>query len=189
MHRSVTIGSRRLLAVLGLLVLLGACNSTDSTLGVEQPATNPEPANPATTVTPTTIPPTGSEVASLAPNTVLGNVYFAPVVGAPVTSVSALSARLSTAAAANGIKLEPSASVSINHEIRGYFSALSESGTITVIHVWDVFTPQGQRVHRIQGEEKIVGAASDPWAAVPAATMEKIADSVLRQYATWRGAS
>lgn len=186
MQKSINNKSQRLLAVLGLCVLLGACNSTDPTLGVEQPATNA--ANPATTVTPTTTT-TGTEVASLAPNTALSNLYFAPVVGAPVTSVTALSNRLSAAAPLNGIKLESSASVSINHEIRGYFSALSETGNITVIHVWDVFNPQGQRVHRIQGEEKIVGAASDPWAAVPAATMEKIADTVLSQYAAWRGAS
>lgn len=189
MHRGITTISLRLFAVLGLSVLLGACNSTDPTLGVEQPATNTNITNPATTVTPTTIPSAGGEIASLAPNTALSNVYFAPVVGAPVISVTALSSRLSAAAPINGIKLESSASVSINHEIRGYFSALPESGTITVIHVWDIFTPQGQRVHRIQGEEKIIGAASDPWAAVPAATMEKIADSVLSQYATWRSAS
>lgn len=174
-------------AAIGFCALLGACNSTDPTLGVEQP----ESSSTVSTTTPTDVessPTTsGTEVASVAPVAALSNVYFAPVVGAPVTSVEALSERLSAAAPLKGIKLEPSASISINHEIRGYFSALSESGTITVIHVWDIFTPQGQRVHRIQGEEKIVGAASDPWAAVPPATMQKIADAVLNQYATWLG--
>lgn len=187
MHLSITIRSRRLFAVLGLSVLLGACNSTDPTLGVEQPAS--EASNPATTVTPTTVPTTSGDVANLTPEATRSSVYFAPVVGAPVPSVAALSSRLSAAAPINGIKLESSASTSVNHEIRGYFSALSESGTITVIHVWDIFTPQGQRVHRIQGQEKIVGAASDPWLAVPATTMEKIADSVLSQYATWSDAA
>lgn len=188
MHEGISIKLQRLFAVMGLCALLSACNSTDPTLGVEQPAANTDIANPATTVTPT-MTLTGTQIASLAPNAALSNVYFAPVVGAPVTSVTALSDRLSAAAPLSGIKLESSASVSIDHEIRGYFSALSETGTITVIHVWDIFTPQGQRVHRIQGEEKIVGAASDPWAAVPPAMMEKIADTVLSQYATWRGAS
>ncbi len=177
----------RLLVAGGLLLVMSACNSTDPTLGVEQPetqaATTPEPGQ-ATAET-----QEQTQTASIAPANLVANVYFAPVVGAPVNNVTALSRRLSSAAPLNGIKLESSASITINHEIRGYFSALSESGSITVIHVWDVFTPQGQRVHRIQGEEKIVGAASDPWAAVPAATMEKIADTVLSQYVSWRGTS
>lgn len=186
MRKCINSRGWRLFAVLGLCGALGACNSTDPTLGVEQTTDN---ANDAVAPVATTTPVTGTDVAALAPNAALSNVYFAPIVGAPVTSVTALSNRLSAAAPINRIKLEASASASINHEVRGYFSALSESGTITVIHVWDVFTPQGQRVHRIQGQEKIVGDSSDPWAAVPAATMEKIADAVLSQYAAWLGAS
>lgn len=180
---------RRLLVMGGLLLALGACNSTDPPLGVEQPESQAATPPDSGQVTAQTQEPTQPQTASIAPADLIATVYFAPVVGAPVTNVTALSRRLSSAAPLSGIKLEPSSSITINHEIRGYFSALSESGTITVIHVWDVFTPQGQRVHRIQGEEKIVGAASDPWAAVPAATMEKIADTVLSQYASWRGAA
>ncbi|MEQ8403368.1 MAG: hypothetical protein RIB53_15110 [Roseitalea porphyridii] len=114
-------------------------------------------------------------------------VHFAPVVGAPVEKVSALSQRLSTAAPQSNIRLEPSASGGAEHEIRGYFSALSENGSTTVIHVWDVFTPSGQRVHRIQGQERVPGASGDPWAAVPASVMQTIADRMLADYLAWRG--
>ncbi|WP_306117664.1 MULTISPECIES: hypothetical protein [unclassified Roseitalea] len=116
-------------------------------------------------------------------------VHFAPIVGAPVDKITALSRRLSTAGPAANIRIEPSRAAGINHEIRGYFSALSENGATTVIHVWDVFNPQGQRVHRIQGQARVAGASGDPWASVPAATMEQIADTVLSEYRAWRGQS
>lgn len=114
-------------------------------------------------------------------------VHFAPIVGAPVEQVNALSQRLSTAGPQNAIRLEPAAGRGINHEIRGYFSALSENGQTTVIHVWDVFTPNGQRVHRIQGQERASGTAANPWDAVTASMMQTIADKVLADYNAWRG--
>lgn len=172
-------------AGLVLVLVLSACNSTDSTLGIEQPATASN-APDSTEVVPANA---GAQVAALNPDAQLSNVYFAPVVGAPVKSVSALSKRLSSAAGGNSIKLESSTSPNIDHEIRGYFSALSEGGTTTVIHVWDVFTPQGQRVHRIQGQEKISGSGTEPWTNVPSSAMERIADTVLGQYASWRATS
>ncbi len=185
-----------------LCLAIAGCNSTDSSLGVGQPqasvgvpaAVDPNAppvgvvANADGTTTPISSAPTvqQSEITSLAPNANLKHVYFAPVVGAPVSNVTALSKRLSGAAQANGVKLESKGAPAIDHEIRGYFSALSESGSTTVTHVWDVFAPNGQRVYRIKGEEKIAGTSADPWSAVPASAMEKIADSVLNQYAAWR---
>ncbi|MDZ7822737.1 MAG: hypothetical protein U5K75_00940 [Ahrensia sp.] len=159
--------------VLSLALALSACNSTDSSLGVDTTGNNAAP-------TPTVAAPAIAGQSQ---------VYFAPIVGAPVANVTALSRRLSAAATANNISLQPTATPTINHEIRGYFSALSDAGSTTVIHVWDVFSPDGQRVHRIQGQEQIAGQAADPWSIVPAATMEAIADTVLSQYAQWRSTS
>lgn len=185
MRMSIDRKWQQICATIGLCAVLGACNSTDPTLGVEQP-TNDATSN-AQSTTVTTSAPTPSPEPSQAPAETISNVFFAPVVGAPVDSVTALSAGLSSVAPLKGIKLEPSSSISINHEVRGYFSALSEGGTITVIHVWDIFTPQGQRVHRIQGQEKIVGAASDPWQAVSSSTMQEIANKMLTEYVDWLG--
>ena len=114
-------------------------------------------------------------------------VHFAPIVGAPMAQVTVLSQRLSAAGPQANVRLLPANTRGIDHEIRGYFSALSENGQTTVIHVWDVFTPGGQRVHRIQAQERVPGAAGDPWAAVPNSVMQQIADRVLTEYVTWRG--
>ena len=167
----------------GLLALfvVAACNSTDPTLGVEQPETTATPTSGAVTTT--------SPATPLAEQDIIGRIHFAPIVGAPVDAVTALSNRLSVSAPTNKIKLKNANSPNTDHEIRGYFSALAEGGAITVIHVWDIFTLQGQRVHRIQGQEKFAGAAADPWRAVPNRVMESIADKVLAEYASWRGSS
>lgn len=152
------------------ITALAACTGADSTLGI--PAQNS-----------TELPPIPASPAAVVGN----NVYFAPIVGAPVAQVTALSRQLSTAAPTLGVTLKPQQAPDLTHEIRGYFSALSEGGTITVIHVWDVFNPQGTRVHRIQGQEVIPGNnATDPWSAVPATTMEAIATRLLTDYTTWR---
>lgn len=193
---------RQITCLVALCVSIMGCTSTDPSLGVGQQQSSvamPAPVDPnappvgviagadGTTTTISSAPNVQqSEITSLAPNTNLKHVYFAPVVGAPVANVQALSKRLSGAAQANGIKLETKGAPAIDHEIRGYFSALSESGSTTVTHVWDVFAPNGERVYRIKGEEKNAGTSADPWSAVPPSAMEKIADSVLSQYAAWR---
>lgn len=191
-------------ALLAVLALAG-CQLGDGTASIQEsiqdtldPGSVPdasEPIDPGATDPDTAgdrlagTPPAETEAAGDA-QALAGNaprVHFAPIVGAPVAQVSALSRHLTAVAQQRNIRLEPSASAQIDHEIRGYFSALSENGQTTVIHVWDVFTPSGQRMHRIQGQERFAGAGGDPWAAVPASVMEAVADRMLAEYLTWRG--
>jgi hypothetical protein len=180
-----------------LTLTLGACttpddgsNTVENALSVESTpgAAAAVDPNAATTATGEALI-SGSQTAA-APQAFAANaarVHFAPIVGAPVDRVAALSSRLSASGAQNNIRIMPSASSGVDHEIRGYFSALSENGQTTVIHVWDVFTPSGQRVHRIQGQERVPGTNADPWQAVPASAMERIADTMLSDYNAWRG--
>lgn len=205
MHTQRTVATRRyaparLAGVTALLVLAlsaGACTTPDegsstveNALSVESTpgaATAVDP-NAATTATSEALI-AGTETAA-APQAFAGNaarVHFAPIVGAPVDRINVLSRRLSASGTQNNIRILPSASSGVDHEIRGYFSALSENGQTTVIHVWDVFTPSGQRVHRIQGQERVPGTNADPWQAVPASAMERIADTMLSDYNAWRG--
>ncbi|MFZ2101563.1 MAG: hypothetical protein WAU86_13455, partial [Oricola sp.] len=131
---------------------VAACTGTDSTLGVGQDKDQDQAAAAAQFPDipgETTVPPPPSATQEIA------RAYFAPVVGAPVEMVAALSKRLGPAGAANGIRLVPTGTPDFTHEIKGYFSAFSENGSTTVVHVWDVVTPSGQRVHRIQGQETV----------------------------------
>lgn len=180
------------------MLLLAACQTSDDetgpvedTLGLTAPSAAAEAVDVNAAGEPVVEPNVAAGETATAPQAFTANaarVHFAPIVGAPVAQVTALSQRLSAAAPQSNIRLAPSAS-GVEHEIRGYFSALSGDGDTTVIHVWDVFTPSGQRVHRIQGQERIPGASGDPWAAVPASVMQTIADRMLADYLAWRGRS
>lgn len=176
--------ARGLLAVALALAVAGCTTSDDESNSIES-ALDVSTPDGTTAVDPNTEggPPAALQV--FAGNA--AQVHFAPIVGAPVEQITALSQRLSVAGPQNAVRIEPATARGIDHEIRGYFSALSENGQTTVIHVWDIFAPGGQRVHRIQGQERVDGTAANPWDAVPASVMEGIADKVLAEYTTWRG--
>ncbi|KAI1692705.1 hypothetical protein Ddc_23410 [Ditylenchus destructor] len=73
--------------------------------------------------------------------------------------------------------------------MKGYFSVLSEDNQTTVLYVWDVLDASGNRLHRIQGQEKVQGAAADSWSVVQPATMQAIADRTMQEYSTWLAAN
>lgn len=163
-----------------------ACTSTDSGLGMTSDAND---GSAAAFPNIAEARPVAQPAAGVAPDGItgqVGKVYFAPIVGAPVDKVSAFSAKLGPAGTANGVKLVASTDPGRTHEIKGYFSAFTESDSITVVHVWDVISPSGQRVHRIQGQEVVSGTAAELWASIPDATMHAIADKVIAEYAAWR---
>jgi hypothetical protein len=69
--------------------------------------------------------------------------------------------------------------------LKGYFSALPEGKETTVIYVWDVYDPEGNRLHRINGQQKAPSNGGDGWSAVSPSTMQTIADFTIDQLAAW----
>ncbi|MDX3977252.1 hypothetical protein [Shinella sp.] len=116
-------------------------------------------------------------------------IRFLPIIGAPVEAVTPLSKRLGAEARTNGLTIRSASDNSSKYILKGYFSAMNDNGKTTVVYVWDVLDGSGARLHRIQGQESVSGTASDPWAAVPARTMEGIAQKTIREYLDWRGAT
>jgi hypothetical protein len=116
-------------------------------------------------------------------------IRFLPIIGAPVEAVTPLSKRLGVEARTNGLTIRSASDNSSKYILKGYFSAMIDNGKTTVVYVWDVLDGSGARLHRIQGQESVSGTASDPWAAVPARTMEGIAQKTIREYLDWRGAT
>ncbi|MCI5074352.1 hypothetical protein [Oricola sp.] len=169
----------RLAGILMPLALVAACSVSDLGFGGKQNESEAQFPNvnnaPAST-------PAAAPAATTARS---ATVYYAPIVGAPVNLVAALSKRLVEVGRANGIQPAPANTQGLNHEIKGYFSAFTENGSTTIVHVWDIVTPSGQRVHRIQGEHSVPGATADPWQSVTPQAMEAIATTVMTQYVTW----
>lgn len=112
-------------------------------------------------------------------------VQFAPAIGVSAEAVPTLSARLRARAGQRGIAVAPSNDPSTTHVMKGYFSAFTDGGETTVIYVWDVLDGSGNRLHRIQGQQKQIGSTGEGWAAVTAPTMEAIADRTIDELAVW----
>ena len=175
---------KRLLSILTMGLLLAACNSTENVLKVEgTDTTNNGTANvPTPGANPATAPSTPTNV------TTGVRMRFAPIIGAPVEKVTPMSRRLNARARAANIEIVASNDATATHVLKGYFSVLGEGSSTTVIYVFDVLDPAGNRLHRIQGQEVATGSnAADPWASVPAPLMETIADKAMTEFAAWSG--
>ena len=144
--------------------------------GESEAAVRTPPAQPAAPATETARAETAAS----------GSIRFLPIIGAPVQAVTPLSRQLGAEARANGLTIKSSADASSEHILKGYFSAVSEGSQTTVTYVWDVLDGSGTRLHRIQGQESAPGGSGEPWAGVPASTMQSIATKTLRDYMNWR---
>jgi len=175
---------------------LAACNSAGDALQSAAPqSTQSVPAGTASTL-PTPAAGTATPGAAAAPSpqaaAVIGKMrlQIAPIVGASVEAAVPLTERLNMRARERGIQLAGSTDTAATHVLKGYFSLLSEGKDTTVIYVWDVYDPSGNRLHRINGQQKVEPAGTGQgWAAVPAQTMQAIADGTMDQLVAWLGGS
>ena len=195
-------GSARIAALLFAIVATASCTSeglappVDVGSGAAAVETSPYPAAAAPAApTATETPP--ASVAAIDPATTMpqgdgspiaavlmpSRIQFAPIVGSTLEAVTPLTQRLAERAHERGIGLAGKGG-DATHMLKGYFSAISEGGATTVIYVWDVLDPSGNRLHRIQGQAKANGRG-EGWPAVPAATMKGIADRTIDDFAQW----
>ncbi len=157
------------LLLLATALAVTGCNSTETTLVSAANASRPQTAATAT-------------LSRSAPV----KVSFAPVVGAPGAAATPLTKRMTARARERGLDIVAAGGGTAQYEIRGYFSALSDTGVTTVIYVWDVLDARGNRLHRIQGQQRSPEPSGpDAWKSVTTATMETIADQSLTQLSSW----
>lgn len=135
----------------------------------------------------TRAPATAPQTQTAAQTTAIdsGSIRFLPIIGAPVEAVTPLSRQLGAQARANGLTIKSSSDNTSRYILKGYFSAMQDGGKTTVVYVWDVLDSAGSRLHRIQGQDSVNATASDPWRAVPAGTMEAIAQRTIQEYVKW----
>ena len=176
------------------MFLVAACSSTQDLLEPSAIAAAPPNETAFSEQTDAALTqPAETAAAAVAPQTVAvrpgTRLRFDSVVGATVEAVAPLNERLASRARAAGIKIAGNTDPSTTHILKGYFSTLSEAGETTVIYVWDVYDADGNRLHRINGQQKAGSAAGEGWGAVPPATMQAIADVTIEQLATWLAGS
>ncbi len=153
------------------------------------PSAQSAPGAPATVTTGNTAAPTPAASPAPAPKVASLNkvrLQIAPIVGASVEAATPLTERLAERARERGIQLAGGTDRSVTHALKGYFSVLTEGKDTTVIYVWDVYDPAGNRLHRISGQQKTPSAnGAEGWAAVSPAVMQAIADSTIEQLGAW----
>lgn len=174
-------------------IAVSACTSTQDVLEPSAIAASPPAAGALQTEAQGGIPvQTASTGTSAALNPGIAartRLRFDPIVGATVEAAAPLTERLAQRARARGISLAGSSDPATTHILKGYFSTLTEGGQTTIIYVWDVYDPAGNRLHRINGQQKAPAGTGEGWASVPPATMQAIADSTVDQLASWLASS
>ncbi len=189
---------QRAVTLLAILVLvgLGACTSTtppevlnSAAATTQQPEESVgDVSEPNSAIALTAVPEEtdtnegGAQVAALATST---SIRLAPVIGAPSGAVQAMSRRISSRSSERGISVVPPGTSRATYDMKGYFSAITESGKTTVIFVWDVFDTSGNRLHRIQGQETAPGTSPDGWSSVSSRMMESIGARTVDEFASW----
>jgi len=172
-----------------------ACSSTQDVLSPSAVAASPPAPGTLQAETGVPAPPlqtaaTGGASAILNPGVAARTkLRFDPIVGATVDAAMPLTERLAHRAKARGIKLAGSTDGSATHVLKGYFSTLTDGGQTTVIYVWDVYDTEGNRLHRINGQQKAPAGSGEGWAAVPASTMQAVADATIDQLTSWLAGS
>jgi hypothetical protein len=165
-----------------------SAQSSAAPQGTSTTATSPTTTAPAPSAAPTTTasarPATPAQTAALAKT----RLQVAPIVGASVDAAAPLTAELQTRARQRGLTLVGSTDQTATHVLKGYFSTMSEGKDTTVIYVWDIYDPSGNRLHRINGQQKAPSVGSgEGWPTVAPATMQAIADQTIDQFAAWLG--
>lgn len=189
---------RHVLAIIAALGLVGCSGSTIETSNL-QPLTGeaassamlaPETARPdpmSMADTPRAPSPLGGAVPAMtttaSPIATTARIQFAPVSGAAAEALPALSLRLAERAAQRGLPVVKDGSGT--HFMQGYFSAFTANRETTVVYVWDVLDPAGNRLHRIQGQQKAASGGAEGWASVTEATMRAIGDRTIDDLARW----
>ncbi|TPL54164.1 hypothetical protein [Mesorhizobium sp. B2-4-6] len=187
---------------------LGACTNAKDVLepsAITPPASSAQPLpTPQGSSTTATSPTTTAPAPSPAPSTAVSpatratpaqtaalartRLQVAPIVGASVEAAAPLTAELQARARQRGLTLVGSTDQTATHVLKGYFSTMSEGKDTTVIYVWDIYDPSGNRLHRINGQQKAPAAGSgEGWPTVAPATMQAIADQTIDQFAAWLG--
>lgn len=156
-------------------------NSTaDPDLAADATTSDPLAATPSGQ-----LPPSSAQAAAIAGQ---ARIHFAPIVGSTVEAVTPLTEQLALRVRESGIAIARSGEPGTTHLLKGYLSALTEGKDTTVIYVWDVLDPAGNRLHRIQGQQKVSGGTGTGWTAVSAADMRAVADTTASQLAAWLSA-
>ena len=108
---------------------------------------------------------------------------LAPFVGLDADAAAPLREALQAEAERRGIDLGSGPGKLV---LKGYLSSMRDGGADVLTYVWDVYDTSGNRLTRIDGQQKLPrGARTDPL-QVDAVTAGKVAQHIMTALARWR---
>lgn len=110
---------------------------------------------------------------------------FEPMIGAPKSVARELSKSLGMRVAQQALPVVPRNQSGITHRVKGYFSASESDQDCVVSYVWDIFDANGKRITRITGSQKTAMVSANPWDAVTAPVLDKVAVDTAAQLKSW----
>ncbi|MCB1439020.1 MAG: hypothetical protein KDJ63_04535 [Nitratireductor sp.] len=187
-------GSRTRCAIFAAMMapfLLSACNTGSPGQNLEstlRPTPNQNVGNAGNMAPPQAVQPQAAQPGQnqqVASVTGLQPIAFLPVSNIPQGAVTTLSGAIRNSAQRQGVPIVASVQQGAQYQVKGYFSALDDSGGTLLVYVWDVNDRNNKRVYRINGQEQTSAKSSDPWAAVNAEMLNRVADNTMRQLKGW----
>ncbi|WP_428672298.1 hypothetical protein [Roseibium sp.] len=159
--------SLRVMACMVLLGGLAACQSA------------PQPPTPIATTAP------APSISGQVPQSDEITFAFEPFTGAPGNIADMLSEMIGSAARKENITLVRRVGAAATYRVNGFLSATGQPSNGTVFYVFDIVDSSGRRVKRISGTETTGGASGDPWQAVGAGTLSRIATRSMVEIRAW----
>lgn len=112
-------------------------------------------------------------------------VAFAPLSGPPQPVADQLAQAFASASVSRGLALAPYRSRRSSYVVKGFITVVPGKNGTTAVYVWDVLSPDLQRLHRISGQSTDRRRADDPWSALSPATLQSIADNTADELTEW----
>ncbi len=110
---------------------------------------------------------------------------FVQITGAPTVHEMAFSTALNSEATERKINIVPEGDPSATYLVKGYLSAISDGTGSLLIFVWDVTDLNGQRLHRVSGQETYKGNRTDPWSGIGTTEIDSAARRTIDDLAAW----
>lgn len=110
---------------------------------------------------------------------------FEQLTGLPGNLADDLSEDLGNRAVAEKLNLVRRVGAPSTYRVKGFLSAAGDQYTTTIFYVFDIIDANGNRVHRIDGQEQTGGNSGDPWNSVSADAFKRIASRTIASMKAW----
>ena len=171
--RETDISRRRFLTLAGVATALAGC----SPMTVPMPKMGEGPPNVGV-----------KQAIRMGPAPIKGSeakFAFIQINGAPATHRMAFEKALQTEAHLRKLNVVQPNDPAATYVVKGYLSAIGDSGGTLLVYVWDVIDTAGKRLHRVSGQEPGSGSSSDPWSGIKSEAVTIAAGRTIDDLVAW----